>query len=156
MSNHVTTEDLTTEYLHPSVTLPFPTLKPATPSQSSLPPTIVLISLYTIIFIWVYLQLICILYYRHKRYSYQTALLFLRLLYSMLRISLFSFYFQNAKDANQLIFMLYFALYCLPIFLQFCSLALLVSYYGKVYYKITSRNLLEKKQRSVCLAVKVF
>lgn len=149
MSNQVNDDGLTTTELNSWGTLPFPTFAPATKTQSSLPLNIVLISLYGVVFIWIYVQLICILYYRHKRYSYQTALLFLSLLYCTLRITLFSFYFNNAKDANELMFALYFALYCLPIFLQFCLLALLVSYYGKVYYKITSRNLLEKRQRSV-------
>ena len=127
------------------VTIPFPTARPAIPSENYLPLTVVLVILYALIFIVVYLQLVFILYYRHKRYSYQTAMLFLCLIYAALRTTLFSFYFKNAKDANTLAFVEYFSLYCLPIFLQFCTLCLIVSYYGKVYYKVTNRNSKQNK-----------
>jgi hypothetical protein len=65
--------------------------------------------------------------------------LFLCLIWSMLRIILFSFYYQNADDANRLRFALYFLLYCFPFVLQFAILCLLVLFFGKVYFKAATR-----------------
>ena len=135
--------NFTTHTYGEDITFPGPTARPAIPSEAYLPLTIFLIIFYSIIFILVYIQLILILYYKHKRLSYQTSLLFLSLFWSTLRIILFSFYFDNAKEANRLDFILYFFLYCMPIFLQFCTLCLLVSYYGSVYCKVIERNQLE-------------
>lgn len=116
------------------VTVPFPTARPALPASVYFPLTIVLIIFYASIFLFVYIQLSLIWYYKHKRLSYQTTFLFLSLIWSTLRIILFSFYFQNAEDANRLFFMLYFCLYCLPVVLQFSTLCLLVLYYGQVNF----------------------
>ena len=115
------------------VTIPFPTAKPALPANVYVPLTVVFILLYGIVFVFVYFQLFLIWYFKHKRFSYQTAFLFLSLIWSSLRILLFSFYFKNAVDANKLFFAFYFCLYCLPVVLQFCTLCLLVLYYGQVY-----------------------
>ena len=112
--------------------LPFPTVKPALPANIYVPLTVIFMVLYGLVFIYVYFQLILIWYFKHKRFSYQTAFLFLSLLWSSLRISLFSFYFKNAVDANKLFFVFYFILYCLPVILQFGTLCLLVLYYGQV------------------------
>ena len=114
------------------ITFPFPTAAPALPANVYLPLTIGLLLLYSFIFIIVYIQLVLIWYYKHKRFSYQTTFLFMSLIWSGLRITLFSFYFENAQDANKLMFALYFSLYCLPVVLQFCTLCLLVLYYGQV------------------------
>lgn len=119
--------------MYKDITFPFiPTVKPALPANVYVPLTAVFIVLYGVIFVLVYLQLILILYYKHKRFSYQTAFLFLSLIWSSLRIVLFSFYFKNAEDANKLFFVFYFCLYCLPVVLQFSMLCLLVLYYGQV------------------------
>ncbi len=118
--------------IYPDATFPGPTARPAIPSEAYLPLTIFLIIFYSLVFLIVYIQLVLILCNKHKRFSYQTVLLFLSLFWSALRISLFSFYFNNAKAANKLEVMLYFLMYCMPIFLQFCTLCLLVSYYGSV------------------------
>lgn len=109
-----------------------PTIAPALQAGVSVPLTVCFTILYGAIFVIVYIQLIAILYYRHKRFSYQTAFLFQSLIWSMLRITLFSFYFKNAEDANKLEFVLYFLLYCFPVILQFTTLCLLVLYYGQV------------------------
>ena len=114
------------------VTIPFPTAKPAQSASVYIPLTVLFIALYGIIFFLVYLQLVLILYHRHKRFSYQTAFLFLALIWSSLRIVLYSFYFKNAEDANKLFFVFYFCLYCMPVILQFSMLCLLVLYYGQV------------------------
>ena len=110
----------------------FPTVKPALPIDPNLPLTVIYIILYSLVFVYVYFQLFLIWYLKHKRFSYQTSFLFISLLWASLRIVLFSFYFQNAKDANKLFFLFYFILYCLPVILQFTTLCLLVLYYGQV------------------------
>lgn len=125
-------------------TLPFPTARPAYSSGVYLGLTISFIIIYSLIFAAVYLQLILILYYRHKRFSYQTGFLFLCLIWSLLRIVLFSFYFHNASDANRLEFTFYFLLYCFPSVLQFCTLCLLVLFFGQVYFKAVARFMLTK------------
>ena len=125
---------------------PFPTIIPAPPANIYLPITIIYIILYSLVFIYVYFQLVLIWYFKHKRFSYQTSFLFISLLWASLRILLFSFYFQNAKDANMLFFVFYFLLYCLPVILQFITLCLLVLYYGQVYFKIATRNRVKKNR----------
>jgi hypothetical protein len=124
--------DIKLSTLEPFPTRGFPTVKPALPADIYVPLSVIYIVLYGLVFIYVYFQLILIWYFRHKRFSYQTTLLFLSLLWSALRIVLFSFYFQNAVDANKLFFVFYFILYCLPVILQFITLCLLVLYYGQV------------------------
>jgi integral membrane protein GPR137 len=124
--------DIKLSTLEPFSTRGFPTVKPALPADIYVPLSVIYIVLYGLVFIYVYFQLILIWYFRHKRFSYQTTLLFLSLVWSALRIVLFSFYFQNAVDANKLFFVFYFILYCLPVILQFITLCLLVLYYGQV------------------------
>ena len=118
--------------LEPFSTRGFPTVQPPIDTNIFVPLTVIYISLYGLVFVYVYFQLILIWYFKHKRFSYQTSFLFLSLIWSSLRIILFSFYFQNAKDANKLFFLFYFILYCLPVILQFITLCLLVLYYGQV------------------------
>lgn len=125
-------------------TLPFPTARPSYNQGVYLSLTITFIIIYAIIFIAVYLQLVLILYYRHKRFSYQTGFLYLCLFWSLLRIVLFSFYFNNAKYANLLPFEFYFLLFCFPSFLQFCTLCLLVLFFGQVYFKVARRYAMQK------------
>ncbi|CAF0707529.1 unnamed protein product [Brachionus calyciflorus] len=137
------------------VTFPFPTAAPALPANVYLPLTIVLLLLYSFIFVIVYIQLFLIWYNKHKRFSYQTVFLFMSLIWSSLRISLFSFYFKNAEDANKLVFVLYFCLYCLPVVVQFCTLCLLVLYYGEVYFKIATRNNKDKNNLMLRIAISI-
>ena len=133
MNNTALFYNVTQAYKSPvSISYPISTAVPAIQSGAYLPLTIVLVIFYSLIFLAVYFQLLLILYYKHKRYSYQTALLFLCLVWATLRIILFSFYFNNAKEANQMIFIFYFCLYCFPVVIQFCILCLLVLYYGQV------------------------
>uniref|UniRef100_A0A8C6T1R9 G protein-coupled receptor 137c n=1 Tax=Neogobius melanostomus TaxID=47308 RepID=A0A8C6T1R9_9GOBI len=88
--------------------------------------------LYSFLFIFVYLQLWLILHYGHKRFSYQSVFLFLCLLWAALRTTLFSFYFQNMVQANQLQPLAYWVLYCCPVCLQFFTLCLLNLYFTQV------------------------
>jgi len=139
-------------------TIPFPTARPALPPNVYVSLTVFFIVLYGLIFLFVYFQLFLIWYYKHRRFSYQTVLLFLSLIWSSLRVLLFSFYFKNADDANRLEFVLYFCLYCLPVFLQFCTFCLLILYYGQVYFKIATRSNKERNSyilRSI-IAISIF
>uniref|UniRef100_A0A4W6E3Q3 G protein-coupled receptor 137c n=1 Tax=Lates calcarifer TaxID=8187 RepID=A0A4W6E3Q3_LATCA len=88
--------------------------------------------LYSFLFVFVYLQLWLILHYGHKRFSYQSVFLFLCLLWAALRTTLFSFYFKNVVQANQLQPLAYWLLYCCPVCLQFFTLCLLNLYFTQV------------------------
>lgn len=111
---------------------PLPTLKPALNPSVELNITIVYITLYALLFLFVYIQLWMIWYYRHKRFSYQTVFLFCCLVWSGLRTTLFSFYFEDCDLANNLPIFLYWLLYCFPVCLQFTMLCLLVLFFAQV------------------------
>uniref|UniRef100_A0A667WYA1 G protein-coupled receptor 137c n=1 Tax=Myripristis murdjan TaxID=586833 RepID=A0A667WYA1_9TELE len=98
--------------------------------------TIIYTVLYSFLFIFVYLQLWLILHYGHKRFSYQSVFLFLCLLWAALRTTLFSFYFKNVVQANQLQPLAYWLLYCCPVCLQFFTLCLLNLYFTQVEQKL--------------------
>jgi hypothetical protein len=108
------------------------TLTPALAPDVELSVTIVFITIYSLLFLYVYVQLWLIWYDRHKRFSYQTCFLFTCLIWSGLRTTLFSFYFQDCRVANQLPVMLYWLLYCFPVCLQFTMLCLLVLFFAQV------------------------
>ncbi|XP_034032047.1 integral membrane protein GPR137C isoform X2 [Thalassophryne amazonica] len=95
--------------------------------------------LYSFLFVFVYLQLWLILHYGHKRFSYQSVFLFLCLLWAALRTTLFSFYFQNVVQANQLQPLAYWLLYCCPVCLQFFTLCLLNLYFTQVMFKAKAK-----------------
>uniref|UniRef100_A0A3Q3VSV5 Uncharacterized protein n=1 Tax=Mola mola TaxID=94237 RepID=A0A3Q3VSV5_MOLML len=92
--------------------------------------------LYSFLFVFVYLQLWLILHYGHKRFSYQSVFLFLCLLWAALRTTLFSFYFKNVVQANQLQPLAYWLLYCCPVCLQFFTLCLLNLYFTQVGLRV--------------------
>ncbi|CAL8289561.1 unnamed protein product [Lota lota] len=101
--------------------------------------TIVYTLLYTFLFVFVYVQLWLILRYGHKRFSYQSVLLFLCLLWAALRTTLFSFYFDNVAQANRLQPFPYWLLYCCPVCLQFFTLCLLNLYFTQVMFKAKAK-----------------
>lgn len=101
--------------------------------------TIVYTILYSLLFVFVYLQLWLILHYGHKRFSYQSVFLFLCLLWSALRTTLFSFYFKNVVQANQLEHLPYWLLYCFPVCLQFFTLCLLNLYFAQIMFKANAK-----------------
>ncbi|XP_072319836.1 integral membrane protein GPR137C [Eucyclogobius newberryi] len=115
------------------------------PTGSAISPTLELslttlhTVLYSFLFIFVYLQLWLILHYGHKRFSYQSVFLFLCLLWAALRTTLFSFYFQNMVQANQLQPLAYWVLYCCPVCLQFFTLCLLNLYFTQVMFKAKAK-----------------
>ncbi|XP_026098364.1 integral membrane protein GPR137B-like isoform X1 [Carassius auratus] len=101
--------------------------------------TVLYTVLYSLLFVFVYLQLWLILHYGHKRFSYQSVFLFLCLLWSALRTTLFSFYFKNVVQANQLQPLLFWLLYCFPACLQFFTLCLLNLYFAQVIFKAKAK-----------------
>ncbi|KAL2077440.1 hypothetical protein ACEWY4_026944 [Coilia grayii] len=95
--------------------------------------------LYGGLFVVVYIQLWLLLRYRHKRWSYQSAFLFLCLFWAALRTTLFSFYFCNAVEANHLPTPAYWLLYCCPVCLQFFTLSLINLYFTQVVLKVRGK-----------------
>uniref|UniRef100_A0A4W4DSZ6 G protein-coupled receptor 137Bb n=1 Tax=Electrophorus electricus TaxID=8005 RepID=A0A4W4DSZ6_ELEEL len=109
-----------------------PTLSPAVPPYVKLGLTAAYTALYSFLFAFVYAQLWLVLRYRHKRFSYQTAFLFLCLLWAALRALLFSFYFRDCVTANALGPFTFWLLYCFPVCLQFFTLSLMNLYCAQV------------------------
>lgn len=117
----------------------FPSVKPALAPYTQLSLTITYICLYGFLFIFVLCQLWMIWYYRHKRFSYQTCFLFTCLIWSGLRTTLFSFYFNNCIQANSLPLFLNWLFYSFPVCLQFTTLCLLVLFFGQVVFKARAK-----------------
>ncbi|XP_059838140.1 G protein-coupled receptor 137Ba-like [Hypanus sabinus] len=117
----------------------FPTLSPAIPSSLKLGLTIAYTVFYSLLFAFVYVQLLLILHYRHKRLSYQTVFLFLCLIWAALRTVLFSFYFEDSAQISSLDPFSFWLLYCFPVCLQFFSLTLMNLYFTQVIFKAKSK-----------------
>ncbi|XP_022529035.2 integral membrane protein GPR137C [Astyanax mexicanus] len=96
-------------------------------------------ALYSLLFFFVYSQLWLILHYGHKRLSYRSVFLFLCLLWSALRTTLFSFYFRNVSQASQLQPLPFWLLYCFPVCLQFFTLCLLNLYFAQMMCKAKAK-----------------
>ncbi|KAI5607981.1 G protein-coupled receptor 137 isoform X1, partial [Silurus asotus] len=117
----------------PNSTLPPPfPIRPAMAPSVQLGVTILYTCLYGALFCIVYFQLWLLLFYRHKRWSYQSVFLFLCLFWAALRTTLFSFYFGDAVAANHLPTPIYWLLYCCPVCLQFFTLSLINLYFTQV------------------------
>ena len=113
-------------------TVSFRALSKALPLGVQLSLTIVFTTLYALLFLFIWIQLVLILVYRHKRLSYQSVFLYLCLLWAALRTTLFSFYFNDSSMANQLDLGFKWLLYSFPIVLQFFTLSLLALYFSQV------------------------
>ncbi|XP_074651222.1 G protein-coupled receptor 137Ba-like [Tubulanus polymorphus] len=111
--------------------------------------TIAFTILYSFLFFMVYIQLWMILYYKHKRFSYQTIFLALCLVWAGLRTTLFSFYYKNCVLANNLAMFPNWWLYSLPVCLQFITLCLLVLYFSQVLHKARTAYREQQKSRFV-------
>lgn len=111
---------------------PPPTMAAAVPPSVKLGLTVAYTIFYSLLFAFVYVQLWLVLHYRHKRFSYQTAFLFLCLLWAALRALLFSFYFRDCGAANALPPFTFWLLYCFPVCLQFFTLSLMNLYCAQV------------------------
>ncbi|XP_071834705.1 G protein-coupled receptor 137Ba-like [Apostichopus japonicus] len=98
------------------------------------------IVLYSLLFLLVYVQLILVLYYRYKRLSYQTVLLFLCLFWAGLRTVLFSVFIQDVNKASvKPNSIQHWMLYSFPVCLQYIILCLLVLYFAQVVLKAKVR-----------------
>ncbi|CAI5770575.1 Uncharacterized protein PODLI_1B033207 [Podarcis lilfordi] len=115
------------------------TLSPAVPPYVKLGLTIAYTVFYSLLFVFIYIQLWLVLHYRHKRLSYQTVFLFLCLLWASLRTVLFSFYFRDFVTANSLSPFAFWLLYCFPVCLQFFTLTLMNLYFTQVIFKAKSK-----------------
>lgn len=109
-----------------------PTLRPSLSYATQLGLTITCIVIFSLLFLFVYVQLWMILYYKHKKRSYQTVFLLLCLIWAALRVTLFSFYFTDVIIANNLDPFSNWLLYSLPVVLQFTTLVLLVAFFSQV------------------------
>uniref|UniRef100_A0A8C2J5B6 G protein-coupled receptor 137Ba n=1 Tax=Cyprinus carpio TaxID=7962 RepID=A0A8C2J5B6_CYPCA len=118
---------------------PPPTFSPAVPPFVKLGLTVAYTIFYSLLFVFVYVQLWLVLRYRHKRFSYQTVFLFLCLLWAALRALLFSFYFRDCVTANTLGPLAFWLLYCFPVCLQFFTLSLMNLYFAQVIFKAKSK-----------------
>lgn len=94
--------------------------------------SIVFTALYALLFLMILVQLCLILYFKHRRLSYQSVFLFVYLFWAALRTTLFSFYFNDTVKANSFGSFARWLLYALPIYLQFLTLTLLTLYLAKV------------------------
>ncbi|BFZ07095.1 hypothetical protein BsWGS_10134 [Bradybaena similaris] len=126
-------------FVDATATALYPTLQPALPSTVQMSLTVVYIAMFSFIFILVYVQLWMIWYYRHKRLSHQTLFLYMCLIWAGLRTSLFSFYFNNCDQANNMSLPWYWMLYSLPVCLQFSMLCLLLHFFAQVVFKAKAK-----------------
>ena len=95
---------------------------------------IVFTALFAVLFLLIIVQLYLILYFKHRRLSYQSVFLFIYLFWAALRTTLFAFYFDDttALQANKIGSFARWLLFALPIYLQFLTLSLLTLYLAKV------------------------
>lgn len=119
--------------------LPWDTVEPAATPALRLSVVVIITVLVGILYILIYVQLLYILWRRlwFMIISYQTAFLFVNLLWASLRLSLYTVYFAaSSKECCELVFDLpdtfHWLLVNFPTFLQFLSLALLVHYFVAV------------------------
>jgi len=108
------------------------TLHPSLSYATHLALTIVYICIYGALFLFVYCQLWMILYYRHRRWSYQTVFLFLCLIWAAFRVVLFSNFFQREPWNTPLAHWMSWILESCPVLLQFTTLVLLVAFFSQV------------------------
>ena len=120
----------------------YSTIEPVIPHTAHLGLTILFTTIYALVFLMIFVQLFLILYYRHRRLSGQSVFLFVCLIWSALRTTLFSFYFENCVQANGLSRLPRWILIAFPVYLQFLILCLLAVYFGKV-----TRLTLAKRRR---------
>lgn len=129
-------------YKHETLSVPIFTLSNNNTAPISIQPgisqvthlslAIVFTALFALLFLMILLQLCLILYFGHRRLSYQTVFLFIYLFWASLRTTLFSFYFNDSSGTDSLSLLLKWLLFSLPIYLQFLTLSLLTLYLSKV------------------------
>lgn len=114
---------------------------PAISRTAHLSLAIVFTALYALLFLMILVQLYLILYFKHRRLSYQSVFLFIYLFWAALRTTLFSFYFNDTIKANSFGSFARWFLYALPIYLQFLTLSLLTLYLAKVSMSTPTQNI---------------
>ena len=118
--------------------VPWHPMHPSTKPALRLSVVVIITILVGILYILIYVQLLYILWRRlwFMLISYQTAFLFVNLLWASLRLTLYTIYFAASNDCCDLVFDIpdtfHWLLVNFPTFLQFLSLALLVHYFGGV------------------------
>lgn len=106
-----------------------------------------------ILFAAIYIQLIMVICFGYKLFSYQTVLLFNILLWAALRLTLYSFYYYHCCEAVRLLNGgVGWVLVAFPSALQYLSLAILVRYFGEVSDKLQVLILSNDRHNSVCSA----
>ncbi|XP_065660890.1 G protein-coupled receptor 137Ba isoform X2 [Hydra vulgaris] len=115
--------------------------------------TIFFTVLYGLVFFLIITQLLQILYYKHRRLSYQTFFLFTCLIWAGLRTTLFSFYFEDFIQSNTLSPLFEWLLFALPIYLQYNMLSILVFYFLLVVVKVMSPSKLVLLRKRIVFGV---
>jgi len=131
----------------------YPTIGPAVSTKVHLGLTITFTVLYGLLFLLIIWQLLLILYYKHRRLSYQTIFLFSCLLWAGLRTTLFSFYFNNCGLSNTLGPFMHWLLFAFPVYLQYNMLSVLVFYFFLVVIKVISPTKLNNKKKKSLIAI---
>lgn len=111
------------------------TIVPAISHVTHLSLAIVFTTLFALLFLMIIVQLFLILYFGHRRLSYQSVFLFIYLIWAALRTTLFSFYFGSSAEADSLPAFPRWLLFALPIYLQFLTLSVLTVYLAKVVFR---------------------
>lgn len=107
-------------------------IQPAISTATQLSLAIVFTVLFAVLFLLIVVQLCLILYFGHRRLSYQSVFLFIYLIWAALRVTLFSFYFNDSVRVNLVSLFVRWLLFAVPIYLQFLTLSLLTLYLAKV------------------------
>ena len=76
------------------------TIVPAISHVTHLSLAIVFTTLFALLFLMIIVQLFLILYFGHRRLSYQSVFLFIYLIWAALRTTLFSFYFRDSAETD--------------------------------------------------------
>jgi len=130
-----------------------PTLGPTISAKVHLGLTITFTALYGLLFLLIMWQLLLILYYKHRRFSYQTLFLFTCLIWAGLRTTLFSFYFKDCLLSNNLSPFAYWFLFAFPVYLQYKMLSILLFYFVLVVGKMLVPTQLKMFRRKVFVGI---
>jgi len=130
-----------------------PTIGPTMSSTVHLGLTITFTTLYGLLFLVIIGQLILILYYKHRRLSYQTIFLFTCLIWAGLRTTLFSFYFKNCVLSNLLSPFAHWFLFAFPVYLQYNMLSILLVYFVLVLAKMLIPTKVKTFRRKVFVTI---
>ena len=103
--------------------------------------TVAFTVVFSLLFFVIFLEMMLLLYYKHKLLSFQSVFLFVCLLWSALRLELFTFYFSKRDGLiTSLAVGAYFTLYALPVVFQYVTLSLLVLYFSRVRFLFTLKG----------------